>query len=178
METVFKGKAVWQFGDNYNADLIVGSKYISATDKELLGKVCLADYDPELVQRIAPGDLMIAGRNFGYGHPHQQGIWSLQANRISTVIAESFYPLWYRVAVFYAFPAVACPGISANAKAGDEIRVDVVSGRVENLTTGVTLQGEPTSPLLLRIMEDGGLPAHLKKQALARAAGQKTEAAA
>jgi 3-isopropylmalate/(R)-2-methylmalate dehydratase small subunit len=172
MKTVLQGKNVWQFGDNYNADLIVGSKYITSVDKEVLGKVCLADYDTELVQRIKPGDVMVAGRNFGYGHPHQQGLWSLQANGISTVIAESFYPLWYRVAVFYAFPAIVCPGISTNAKVGDELHVDVTTGRIDNLTTGVTLQGEPISPLLLDIMQDGGLPAHLKKKAAAQAAAK------
>jgi 3-isopropylmalate/(R)-2-methylmalate dehydratase small subunit len=175
MERVFKGRTVWQFGDNYNADLIVGSKHISTTDKEVLGKVCLADHDPDFLQKIAPGDLMIAGKNFGYGHPHYQGIISLQRNQISTVIAESFYPLWYRVAVFYAFPAIVCPGISTQAKLGDVLSVDVETGRVENRTTGASLQGEPIHPQLLRIMEDGGLPAHLKKRALA-AAAQKAEA--
>ncbi len=170
MERLFKGKTVWQFGDNYNADLIVGSKHIGTTDRDLLGKVCLADYDPEFTAKISPGDLMIAGKNFGYGHPHYQGIISLQMNRISTLIAESFYPLWYRVAVFYAFPAIVCPGISQAAKLGDELAVNVETGKIDNLSTGVSLQGEPVHPSLLEIMEDGGLPAHLKKRAAKQAA--------
>ena len=145
MEPILEGRNVWQFGDNYNADLIVGSNHITTTDKDLLGKVCLADYDPEFVTKVQPGDLMVAGRNFGYGHPHYQGIISLQRNHISTVIAESFYPMWFRVAVFYAFPALVCPGISNHASLGDRI-----------------------SPVLLAIIEDGGLPAHLKKRALAK----------
>lgn len=169
MERILEGRNVWQFGDNYNADLIVGSNHITTTDKELLGKVCLADYDPEFVNRVQPGDLMVAGRNFGYGHPHYQGIISLQRNGISTVIAESFYPMWFRVAVFYAFPAMVCPGISRHASLGDRLRADIVTGRVENLSTGAVLQGEPISPALLSIIDDGGLPAHLKKRALAKA---------
>ena len=168
MEPLLEGRNVWQFGDNYNADLIVGSNHITTTDNDLLGKVCLADYDPEFVTKVQPGDLMVAGRNFGYGHPHYQGIISLQRNHISTVIAESFYPMWFRVAVFYAFPALVCPGISNHASLGDRLRADITTGRVENLTTGAVLQGEPISPVLLAIIEDGGLPAHLKKQALAK----------
>lgn len=176
MEHVLHGRNVWKFADNYNADLIVGSKHISTTDKAVLREVCMADLDPGFVQRVQPGDIMVAGRNFGYGHPHYQGIISLQQNRIATVIAESFYPLWYRVAVFYAFPALVCPGISSHANVGDVLRADITTGRIENLTTGTSLQGEPIAPVLLRIMEDGGLPAHLKKRALASAAGGATPA--
>ena len=164
MEKLLKGKTVWKFDDNYNADLIVGSKYISVTDREILGSVCLADYDPEFLKKIAPGDLMVAGKNFGYGHPHYQGIASLQKNRISTVIAESFYPLWYRIAVFYAFPVIVCPGISQGASLGDEIKVNIENGEIENVTRGTLLQGEPVHPFLLEIMESGGMPGYLKKK--------------
>lgn len=164
MEKIFKGKTVWKFDDNYNADLIVGSKYISVNDREILGKVCLADYDPEFAQKVTPGDLMIAGKNFGYGHPHYQGIASLQKNLISTVIAESFYPLWYRIAVFYAFPAIVCPRISEGAAVGDEIRVNIETGEIENISRGTLLQGEPVHPFLLEIMESGGMPGYLKKK--------------
>ena len=73
----------------------MGSKYIAEKDPEILGEVCLRDYDPEFVNRVQPGDIMIAGKNFGYGHPHQQGIVSLKKKGVAALIAESFYPLWY-----------------------------------------------------------------------------------
>lgn len=163
MEKIFRGKNVWAFQDNFNADLIVGSKYISENDREILGKVCLAEYDPDFSQKVTPGDLMIAGKNFGYGHPHYQGIASLQKNRISTVIAESFYPLWYRIAIFYAFPVIVCPKISQQASVGDEIEVNLETGQINNLTREIILQGEPVHPFLMEIMENGGMPGHLKK---------------
>ena len=167
---VIEGRNIWQFGDNYNADLIVGSAHISTTDRDVLGRVCLTDYDPEFPSKVRAGDVMVAGGNFGYGHPHYQCIVSLQANGIGALIAESFYPMWYRVAVFYAFPALVCPGISTAAKVGDVLRADIATGRVENLTTGAVLQGEPVPPVVLEIMRDGGLPKHLKKRVAAWAA--------
>ena len=104
MEEKIQGKTVWKFGDNFNADLIVGSKYIAESNAEVLGEVCLRDFDPEFAKRVQAGDVMIAGKNFGYGHPHQQGIVSLKKVGVAALVAESFYPLWYRMAIFYAFP--------------------------------------------------------------------------
>jgi len=70
----------------------------------VLGKVCLADYDPEFVRKVRPGDIMIAGRNFGFGHPHQQGLQSLIKVGIAGFVAESYYPNWHRMAVSFGFP--------------------------------------------------------------------------
>ena len=164
MEKLLKGKTVWKFGDNFNADLIVGSKYIGERDPEILGRVCLAEFDPGFSQRVKPGDLMVAGKNFGYGHPHYQGIASLQKVGISTLLAESFYPLWYRVAMFYAFPVLVCPGITRAADMGHELEIQVETGFVHNKTTGKTIQGEGMHPILLDICESGGLVPHLKKR--------------
>ncbi|MBI4285666.1 MAG: 3-isopropylmalate dehydratase [Chloroflexi bacterium] len=164
MEDIIRGKVVWQFGDNFNADLIVGSRYIEERDPEVLGKVCLADLDAGFSQRVKPGDMVIAGRNFGYGHPHYQGLISLQRAGVSVLIAESLYPVWYRMAVFYAFPALECPGISQKAKPNDQLEVAVSTGLVKNLTTGEVLQAEPMPQFLLDIVKEGGMVAHLKKK--------------
>ena len=158
------GNVVWKFGDNYNADLIVGSKYIGERDADILAKVCLAEYDPDLVSRIQPGDMMVAGANFGYGHPHYQGIMSLIKNGISTLIAESFYPLWYRLAFFYAFPVLVCPDISRKAEVGHRLEVDLAKGEIINLTTGDVVSAEPVPEFLMEIVEAGGLISHVKRK--------------
>ena len=164
MSTQASGNIAWKFGDNFNADNIVGSKYIGERDPELLAKVCLAEYDPEFTQKVMPGDLVVAGKNFGYGHPHQQGIISLLKNGVAALVAESFYPLWYRMAFFYAFPVIVCPEISASAEVGHALTVDLVKGEVQNKTTGKTLEAEPIPEFLMDVVESGGLIAHLKKQ--------------
>jgi 3-isopropylmalate dehydratase small subunit len=163
MQEQIKGKIVWQFGENFNADLIVGSKYIDERDPELLGKACLCDLDPTFAERVRPGDIMIAGENFGYGHPHQQGIVSMKKVGISTLIAESFYPLWYRMAIFYALPIIVCPGISRQARTGDELAVDLTTGGVTNLTTDQKIQAEPFPPFLMEVVQAGGLIKYLQK---------------
>jgi len=164
MGKVLKGTTVWKFADNFNADLIVGSKYIGERDPEILGSVCLAEFDAGFSKKAKPGDLMIAGKNFGYGHPHYQGIISLQKVGISVLLAESFYPLWYRVAIFYGFPVLVCPGISKKVDKDDEVEIDVKTGLIRNNTADKTIQGDGMHSILFEICESGGLVKHLQKK--------------
>jgi 3-isopropylmalate/(R)-2-methylmalate dehydratase small subunit len=159
-----KGRIIWKFGDHFNADLIVGSKYIAERNQDVLAKVCLADYDPEFVQRVRPGDIMIAGRNFGFGHPHQQGLQSLIKIGIAGFVAESYYPNWYRMSVSFGFPAIVCPDITKKAEVGQELHINFSNGEINNLTTGELIMGEPYPQYLLEIIEAGGLIQHLIKQ--------------
>ena len=159
-----KGTVVWKFEDHFNADRIVGSKNIGEKNIDILGKVCLADFDPDFINRVRRGDMMIAGRNFGYGHPHQQSIQSLKKNGISCVIAESFYPGWYRMAFFHNLPVLICPDITSLADIDHELEVDVATGKIKNLTTGKAIQGEPVPSFLMDVLNAGGLVAWLRKQ--------------
>jgi 3-isopropylmalate/(R)-2-methylmalate dehydratase small subunit len=158
------GRVIWKFGDHFNADLIVGSKYIAERDPEILGKVCLADYDAEFVRRVKPGDIMIAGRNFGFGHPHQQGLQSLLKVGIAGFVAESYFPNWYRLAVSFGFRALVCPSITKKADVGQELDVNFRSGEITNCTTGVIIKGDPYPPALMEIVDEGGLIQYLIKQ--------------
>ncbi len=159
-----KGTVVWKFEDHFNADRIVGSKNIGEKNIDILGKVCLADFDPDFVNRVRRGDIMIAARNFGYGHPHQQSIQSIKKVGISTVIAESFYPAWYRMAFFHNLPVMICPDIVNFADVDHELAVDFASGKIKNLTTGKTIQAEPIPPFLMEVLNSGGLVSWLRKQ--------------
>jgi 3-isopropylmalate/(R)-2-methylmalate dehydratase small subunit len=159
-----KGTVVWKFGDHFNADLIIGSKNIGEKNIDILGKVCLADFDHDFVNRVKRGDIMIAGRNFGYGHPHQQSIQSIQRVGISTIIAESFYPGWYRMTFFHNLPVMICPGIVKFADTDNELEVDFTTGKIKNLTSGKTIQGEPIPPFLMEVHNAGGLVPFLRKQ--------------
>ncbi len=164
MDKIMKGKVVWQFDDNFNGDLIVGSEYIEERDPKILGEACLASFVPDFHKTVEKGDIMIAGRNFGYGHPHYQGVVSLQAVGIATLIAESFYPIWYRVALFQGFPPIFCPDITKKAKVGDRLEVNIQTGEITNITTKETFKGEPMPDFLLEIIEDGGQLPHLRKK--------------
>lgn len=164
MGDTVKGKVAWKFDDNFNADLIVGSRYIEERDPEVLGRVCLADFDPEFSRRVKPGDIVVAGRNFGYGHPHYQGLMSLKTIGISILIAESIYPVWYRMAIFYAFPVLECAGIAQKVNVGDELGTDIESGVIKNLTSGDLLQGQPMPKFLIEIVKARGLVPYLRER--------------
>ena len=157
MDWLAKGKAVWKFADNFNADLIVGSKYMTERNPELLAKAFLSDYEPDYYTKVAKGDIIVAGDNFGFGHPHDQGIIAMEALGISVLVADSFYPAYYRLGIYRGFPLLACPGISDKVKVGDVLEVNIETGLVKNSTGGVTLQGEPMSPVLREIIAAGGL---------------------
>ncbi len=118
MINIVRSKIVWKFGDYFNADLIVPAKYRYEYDPDVLAKVCLADYDPEFPRKVTPGNIIIAGRSFGYGHPHPTGIHAFQKLGIGVLIAESFAPVWYRVAIAVAFPVLNCPDITRKADLG------------------------------------------------------------
>jgi 3-isopropylmalate/(R)-2-methylmalate dehydratase small subunit len=163
---IIRGTVVWKFEDHFNADRIVGSKNIGEKNIDILGQVCMAEFDPDFVKRVRPGDIMIAGRNFGYGHPHQQSIQSLKKVGISCVIAESFYPGWYRMAFFHNLPVMVCSAISKLAEVGQELEVDFITGKIKNFNTGKTIQGEPIPPFLIEVLHAGGLVPFLRKQAI------------
>ena len=107
---------------------------------------------------------MIAGRNFGFGHPHQQGLQSLIKVGIAGFVAESYYPNWYRMAVSFGFPAIICPDISNKAGVDQKLDINFHTGEIKNLTTGETLKGESCPPYLKEILDAGGLIQHLIKQ--------------
>lgn len=162
MEWKQRGKVIWKFGDHFNADLIVGSKSLGVRDPEMLRKVCMSGFDPDFPTKIQKGDIMIAGRNFGYGNPHAEAVLSLKAVGVSVLIAESFYPTWYRIAIFHAFPVVSCPDIVSFANIGDELEIDIKAGKIKKMPTNKLIEAEPFPEFLAPIMEADGLVAHLK----------------
>jgi 3-isopropylmalate/(R)-2-methylmalate dehydratase small subunit len=158
-----KGKVIWKFEAHFNADLIVGSKALGVRDPEMLSKFCMARFDPDFTKKIHKGDIMVAGKNFGYGNPHAEAILALKEVGVSVLIAQSFYPTWYRIAIFHAFPVVSCPDILSFANIGDELEIDIKEGKIKNIPTNKSINAEPFPEFLVPIMEDGGLVAHLKQ---------------
>lgn len=158
-----KGKVIWEFEDHFNADRVVGSKVLGVRDPKMLSKVCMAGFDPDFTKNIHRGDVIIAGKNFGYGNPHAEPVLSLKEVGVSVLIAQSFYPTWYRIAIFNAFPVVSCSDILSSANLGDELEIDIKEGKIRNISTNKLIEAEPFPEFLVPIMENGGLVAHLKK---------------
>jgi 3-isopropylmalate/(R)-2-methylmalate dehydratase small subunit len=163
-EFVFKGRA-WVVGDDIDTDMIYHGSYLPLTDPEEMAKHAL-EYVPgmeDFTERVQPGDILVAGRNFGCGSSREHAVITLQYNDVSAILAESFSRIFYRNAVNLGYPILEVPGISTKVETGDELEVDANTGRIRNLSKGTEIQGAPLSGLEKEIMTTGGLFSFLKK---------------
>jgi 3-isopropylmalate/(R)-2-methylmalate dehydratase small subunit len=159
-----RGRVAWIFPeDNFDVDQIVGIKNIKITDIEELAQVAMSSYDPEFAKSIKPGDLLVGGANFGYGHPHYPPMRAMRHLAIAGVIAESFSPGFWRGEISMGFPLISCPGILRAVERWHEITVDWSKNIVHNHSNGRDLPFEPLTQAELEMLETGGLVPYLKK---------------
>lgn len=158
------GRVAWIFAeDNFDVDQIIGVKNIKVTDIEQLAALAMQTYDPGFRGAIRRGDLVIGGRNFGYGHPHYPPMRAMVHIGIGGVIAESFSPGFWRGELSAGLPMAACPGILGIVARWDEIEVDWGNGLVRNHSNGKTLRIEPLAQAERMMIEEGGLIPYLKR---------------
>lgn len=163
MDKKFKGKA-WVVGDDIDTDQIYHGQYLPLTDPKEMAKHAM-EFVPgmeDFAKKVKPGDIVIAGKNFGCGSSREHAVVCLKENKVSCVVADSFTRIFYRNAVNLGFPLIECPGISRVVKTGNKVEVDLGTGKVKNLSTKKTLKGQPPSGLELEIAEKGGLLNYLK----------------
>ncbi|MEJ5300353.1 MAG: 3-isopropylmalate dehydratase small subunit [Thermodesulforhabdaceae bacterium] len=159
----FRGRA-WLFGDNIDTDAIIPARYLNTSDPQELAKHCMEDADANFVNKISPGDIIVAGKNFGCGSSREHAPIAIKAAGISCVIAESFARIFYRNAFNMGLPIVECPGINGKIKEGDEIIVDLSKGTIENVSTGETFSAEPLPSFMQELLKSGGLINYVKNQ--------------
>jgi len=166
-----RGRVAWVFDeDDYDIDRIVGVRNIKITDVKELAALAMADRDPNFASSVRRGDLLIGGRNFGYGHPHYPAMRAMRHLGIAGVVAESFAPGFFRGEISMGFPLITCPGILANVQRGDELEVDYSTDRVRCINHGTSLPTLPLSSAERRTLEAGGLIPYLKHR-LGRSTG-------
>ncbi|MDI6870210.1 MAG: 3-isopropylmalate dehydratase small subunit [Bacillota bacterium] len=151
-----------RFGDDVNTDYIISGKYKFKTlDMKELASHVMEDLDPEFASRVKAGDFIVAGRNFGCGSSREQAPLAILYAGVGAVLAKSFARIFYRNAINTGLPVVECD--TDQIRAGDELEVDLVNGKVANLTRGVVLPVKPLPPVMLQILADGGLAEHIRK---------------
>lgn len=156
---IIEGRA-WVFGDDVNTDVMAPGLYFKAPMAEM-ARHCLEAIDPAFAGAVRPGDIIVAGRNFGVGSAREQAAMALTHLGVGAVLAVSFGRIFYRNALNFGLPALAFPEAST-VIAGDALRVDPVVGRIENARTGAvhTVAGIPAH--LMAMVEAGGLMPWLK----------------
>jgi len=145
------------YGDNVDTDVIIPARYLTVWDPAELAAHCLEDLDPEFVKKVRSGDMIVAGENFGSGSSREHAPIAIRACGVAAVIAKSFARIFFRNAINVGLPALSCPEAVAEAKAGDELAVDLAAGRIENLTRKKSYTAEPFPEFLQRIIAAGGL---------------------
>lgn len=153
---VFRGRVAWVFGDDFDVDLIIGVTNIKYYDPDTLRSVCMKAYDENFVDEVQPGDVVVGGRNFGYGHPHYPAMISLRNLGIVAVVAESYAPGFWRGELYQGMPLVTVPGIAEAVQRWDQVSVDWRAARVEIARTGEVLQGTPPSEHAVEVVQAGG----------------------
>lgn len=157
----FQGKA-HKFGNDVNTDYIISGKYKFKTlDMKELAKHVMEDLDPDFYNKISAGDFIVAGSNFGCGSSREQAPLAIKYANISAVIAKSFARIFYRNAINTGLPVVECD--TDGIETGDELEVDLAAGIVINKTKGETIKARPLPPVMIKILNDGGLASHFRK---------------
>ncbi|HEU5002874.1 MAG TPA: 3-isopropylmalate dehydratase small subunit [Actinomycetota bacterium] len=160
MSTI-QGK-VHRMGANIDTDVIIPARYLTTTDPKELAKHCMEDLDPLWVQRVNPGDIIVAEDNFGSGSSREHAPVAIKGAGIACVVASTFARIFYRNSINVGLPIVECREIVEVTKEGDQLEVDLVSGTVTNLTQGITAQAVPFPEFMRSIIEAGGLVPYLR----------------
>jgi 3-isopropylmalate/(R)-2-methylmalate dehydratase small subunit len=161
-----EGRA-WIFGDNVDTDVIIPARYLLTADPAVLATHCMEDIDPEFAGKVQAGDVLVAGGNFGCGSSREHAPIAIKGAGISAVVAVSFARIFYRNAINIGLPILECAEAVAATRPGDVLRIELASGRIENVTTGQTFQAQPYPESILRIIRAGGLIAATREKLIA-----------
>jgi 3-isopropylmalate/(R)-2-methylmalate dehydratase small subunit len=161
-----RGRA-WTFGRDVDTDLIIPARYLTMKTAEELAQHVMEDADPTFSSRVKLGDIVVAQENFGCGSSREHAAIALKGAGVSVVVAKSFARIFYRNAFNTGLPILVAPEAVDGIREGDELTVDLASGEIADLTTGVTYQAQPLPPFMQELVAAGGLLPYLKTRAAA-----------
>ena len=154
---------VFKYPDNVDTDVIIPARYLNTSDAKELARHCMEDIDPTYITRMQPGDIMVAGWNFGCGSSREHAPLVIRTCGTGCVIAKSFARIFYRNAINIGMPILECEAAAEEIQPGDEVAIDFDTGVISDLTTGKTYQAEPFPDFIQNIIQKGGLLASLKE---------------
>ncbi len=161
METRITGR-VWKYGDDVNTDVIFPGKYTySISDRQEMAEHALEDLDPDFVNKVQPGDIIVAGKNWGCGSSREQAVICLKEVGVGAIVARSFARIYFRNCINEGLPIVTCDAVDS-VESGDEITIDFGSGTVT--TPGAEYAVPPLAPSVMEILDAGGLVPHVKQK--------------
>ena len=148
---------VFKYGDNIDTDVIIPARYLTSADPDHLKAHCMEDIDMSFKDRVKPGDIMVAGKNFGCGSSREHAPVAIKASGISLVIAHDFARIFYRNSINVGLPILECPEAAEKISEGDEIEADFDTGVITDKTTGEVFNAKAFPEFIQNIMASGGL---------------------
>ena len=150
-----KGR-VHKYQDNVDTDVIIPARYLNTKDHAELASHCMEDIDPDFVKNVKPGDIIVAGENFGCGSSREHAPIAIKASGVSCVIATTFARI--------GLPILECPEASKGIEDGDQVEVDFSKGEIRNVTKNETYTAAPFPEFIRGIINAGGLMASIKER--------------
>ena len=148
---------VHKYGDTIDTDVIIPARYLNSSDPDELAKKCMEDIDPEFVNRVQKGDIMVANKNFGCGSSREHAPIAIKAAGIGCVIAETFARIFYRNAINIGLPIIECAEAAKEIEAGDTVEIDFDSGIIYDRTKNTEYKGQAFPPFMQKIIKAEGL---------------------
>lgn len=160
---ILKGK-VWTFGDDVDTDAIIPARYLNTFDPGELALHCMEDADPTFAAKVSPGDIIVAGKNFGCGSSREHAPLAIKAAGVSCVIAESFARIFYRNAINIGLPILESAQAAATLQEGRQVEINLEEGKISDLSSGSTFTAVPFPPFMQGIMAKGGLINYIREK--------------
>jgi 3-isopropylmalate/(R)-2-methylmalate dehydratase small subunit len=160
---IFRGTA-WKFGNDIDTDVIIPVQFTTGTDVDVFGKHCMEGIDRHFSEKVQPGDMIVAGSNFGCGSSREPAPLAIKAVGISCIIAKSYARIFYRNAFNVGLPLLESSEAPDDVEGGDELEVDLDSGNIRDLSRGKSFQANPIPPFMQELIRDGGLMNHIAKR--------------
>jgi len=159
---IIRGR-VWKYGDNINTDVIFPGKYTyTISEPTEMPAHALEDLDPDFANGVKPGDIIVAGKNWGCGSSREQAVTCLKEGGLGAIIAESFARIYYRNCLNAALPALICPDAVNAIQNGEQIEIDLDRGEIRTLKGNYSIS--PFPEVVREIFDSGGLIAYTKKR--------------
>jgi 3-isopropylmalate/(R)-2-methylmalate dehydratase small subunit len=166
---ILKGK-VHKFGAHIDTDQIIPAKYLVTTDPVELGSHVMENNDPDFPSKVSQGDIMVADINFGCGSSREHAPIAIRGAGVSAVIAKSFARIFFRNAINLGLPVLECPEAVDAIEAGDEVEIDLSTGKIRDLTTEEVFVAKPYEAFMMDIINAGGLVEYTKRKLAAQKA--------
>ncbi len=153
---MLKGK-VHKYGANVDTDVIIPARYLNTSDPAELASHCMEDIDKDFLNRVEPGDIIVATTNFGCGSSREHAPLAIKTAGISAIIAKSFARIFYRNAINIGLPLLECHQAVDNTEAGDLVTIDLSTGKIRNLNNGGEFTAKSYPEFMAELIAAGGL---------------------